>query len=611
MNRCLIGLLLIISACNTEKDLPDKTYVLEVKEQYVSKLNSFLIASQRLLKAIETGDDSLAVRKAFQESRYVYKELEPIAEFYNPDFSKRINGAPVDKSDEADPERVINATGLQVMEEFLYPYYDTANQSELLAEARKVVNFAEVFLRESDALSISDSNVFEALKLELVRIVSLGISGFDSPVALNSIQECKHALLGINKILQVYHPAITDTLRSLNTKSLEDAQNYLNNNQDFNQFNRGEFIVDYLSPIYRQLFVFQKELNISNNELRSPINYDVNELFGKDFFNVGYFAPSTNKYPNKDIQELGEMLFYDPMLSKENDRSCASCHLPQNGFTDGLVKSVGLNGSPISRNSPTIINSGFQQDLFADSRVNALENLVFDVINNQNELHGSIVDVSVLLNENEAYKKRFKEVFNIDSVEVKHVQMALGTYARSVVALDSRFDRYLRGDKSQLTKLEVQGFNLYMGKAKCGTCHFAPLFNGTIPPLYNENESEVIGVPAKADTINAVIDQDSGRYYTYGGNLNLFAFKIPTIRNAELTAPYMHNGVYETLEEVMDFYNRGGGAGIGIDLPHQTLPTDPLSLSEDEIQAIIAFIKTLTDNPGNEYQAEKEIANLD
>lgn len=603
MKRYFIGLMLIVSACSTNIDKKREQVLPLIKNQYVSQLNDFFSTSKELLAAIENGNDSIKIRQAFEKSRYAYKELEIIAEFYNPDFSKRINGAPVDKVDNSDPERILSATGLQVIEEYVYPHFDTGSRSELIAETKKVVNFAEIFARESDALTLSESNVFEALKIEIVRIVSMGISGFDSPVALNSINECKHALIGIGEILKVYYPFVNEELADLNLKTLKDGQAYLSDHNNFNDFNRGEFIVDHLSPLYSQLFSFQEALDIENNTFNAPIDFTANQLFGKSFYNLGYFAPSTNKYPNTQAQELGEMLFYDPLLSKDNDRSCASCHLPQKGFTDGLTKSIGLNGSPVRRNSPTIINSGFQQTLFADSRVAALENLVFDVINNQNELHGSIADVSAILNEDSTYQQKFKKVFNIDSVEVKHVQMALGTYSRSIIGMDSRFDQYLRGDKSQLTEEEVHGFTLYMGKAKCGTCHFAPLFNGTIPPLYDENESEVIGVPAKADTINAMIDQDSGRYYIVGGDLNLFSFKIPTLRNAELTAPYMHNGVYQTLEEVMDFYNRGGGAGIGIDLPHQTLPTDPLNLTEDEIEAVVAFIKTLTDNP--DYQSKQ------
>ena len=134
-----------------------------------------------------------------------------------------------------------------------------------------------------------------------------------------------------------------------------------------------------------------------------------------------------------------------------------------------------------------------------------------------------------------------------------------------------------------------------MGKAKCGTCHFFPVFNGTLPPWYTKAESEIIGVPATASWKNAQIDSDRGRYEINKMNELLYAFKTPTVRNISFTAPYMHNGVYKSLAEVLLFYQRGGGAGIGIPLPHQSLPFDTLALSAGDKDALIAFLSSLSD----------------
>jgi cytochrome c peroxidase len=122
------------------------------------------------------------------------------------------------------------------------------------------------------------------------------------------------------------------------------------------------------------------------------------------------------------------------------------------------------------------------------------------------------------------------------------------------------------------------------------------LFNGNIPPWFTKSESEIIGVPSKAVWKNASIDPDSGRYKINRMEELLFAFKTPTIRNIEKTAPYMHNGVYKTLDEVVEFYHKGGGVGIGINLPFQSLPFDSLSLNQNEKKAIVSFMKSLTDN---------------
>jgi len=180
---------------------------------------------------------------------------------------------------------------------------------------------------------------------------------------------------------------------------------------------------------------------------------------------------------------------------------------------------------------------------------------------------------------------------------------ALGSYVRSLVFLNSRFDQYMRGNKAALTAEEVNGFNLFMGKAKCGTCHYMPLFNGNFPPRFVKTDAEVIGVPATAQALlrgrprgggkGAVIDADPGRFAIVPAESFRHAFKTPTVRNAARTGPYMHNGVFSTLEEVMDFYNKGGGAGLGIKIPNQTLPFDKLDLNENERREIIAFIRSL------------------
>ena len=159
----------------------------------------------------------------------------------------------------------------------------------------------------------------------------------------------------------------------------------------------------------------------------------------------------------------------------------------------------------------------------------------------------------------------------------------------------------MRGDENKLSENEKKGFNLFMGKAKCGTCHFAPLFSGLLPPFFTESESEVLGVPGTNDKKNPTLDNDLGKFLFTKSVIHKNSFKTPTLRNIELTAPYMHNGVYATLEEVMEFYNNGGGNGLKIAPPNQTLPFDKLNLSKKEVSDIIAFMKTLTDTVTQRY----------
>src|SRR5690606_18134453 len=148
-----------------------------------------------------------------------------------------------------------------------------------------------------------------------------------------------------------------------------------------------------------------------------------------------------------------------------------------------------------------------------------------------------------------------------------------------------------QGEEEAMTNDEIDGFNLFMGKAKCATCHFVPLFNGTTPPKYMESETEVIGVPLSIN--DSIIDPDKGWYDIIGIDSYKHAFKIPTVRNIDQTAPYMHNGIYKTLEEVMEFYNNAGAIGLGFELENMTLSADSLQLSDREISNIIKFMGSL------------------
>lgn len=604
-------LVLLFGSCSQQqkKDDPESS-IDKVLGFYVQSVKELQNQTEQLEGLAIQFEDSVAIRNAFQDSRNKYKEIEALFEYYNPELGKKINGPAITKNDIHAPERIIRPTGFQVLEELIFPVFDSASKEEIIQEAKRINTRMKLISRDAEFLQLNNENVFEALKGEFVRVGSLGLSAFDCPVTMNAIPEVGHALIGVKEVLDIYAAQVSEELRNENNLKFEKAFEYLQKNNQFLEFNRLEFITEHLQPLYKQLFIVQEALNIANNTFATPVDYSNSTLFTNDFFEINFFAPNDNKLPNQPAIELGKSLFYDQRLSSDNSRSCATCHNPDKAFTDGLPKSIAVNGSPVKRNSPTLLNAGYQQHQFYDSRVQLLETQIKDVIGNADEMHGDFIHATGKISDESAYKTLTSNAYGTDSITTEEVLKALSSYVRSLASFNSRFDKYLAGDKSQLTSQEIKGFDLYMGKAKCGTCHFTPLFNGTLPPHYMDSESEVIGVPAESVITEATIDQDSGRYYKYGGNYNLFAFKTPTVRNAELTAPYMHNGVYETLDEVMDFYNRGGGAGIGIDLEHQTLPTDPLNLTEEEIQNVIAFIKTLTDNSGTAYSTGKEIAEV-
>jgi cytochrome c peroxidase len=213
-------------------------------------------------------------------------------------------------------------------------------------------------------------------------------------------------------------------------------------------------------------------------------------------------------------------------------------------------------------------------------------------------MHASATAVARQLNDRPAYAARFRRAYPTQEKKIlpRHVLMALASYIRSLTPFNSRFDRYMRGDDTQLSTSQVRGFNLFMGKAKCGTCHFMPVFNGTAGPGFTTTEAEVLGVAADPGRQPLQLDPEPGRYFQSKIRELRHSFKTPTLRNIAKTAPYMHNGAYQTLAEVIDFYDQGGGAGLGLDVDNQTLASEPLHLSKEEKKAIIAFLRALSDN---------------
>ena len=213
---------------------------------------------------------------------------------------------------------------------------------------------------------------------------------------------------------------------------------------------------------------------------------------------------------------------------------------------------------------------------------------------NPNEFHSSLEKMATYVKNTTTYPVLFQKVFQ-ESPSDYNIRMAIAAFILSLNPFDSKFDRNISNKENTLTQSEINGFNLFMGKAKCATCHFAPLFNGTVPGNYRESEIELIGVPQSKSKINPKIDSDLGRYEVFKTENRKYFFKTPTLRNIAKTAPYMHNGVYATLEEVIDFYDTGGGNGLGFQLEFQTLPFDNLQLTPKEKSELIAFLKTLND----------------
>ncbi len=405
------------------------------------------------------------------------------------------------------------------------------------------------------------------------------------------MMECASSLTSLQKVTSYYEHENTQNL----PVKFFNAIKYLNNNQDFNLFDRANFITTYCNPLTKDIADLEETLKIKITRYNRLLNQDATTLFDKNAYNVNAYSPNLSSFITLDKVALGKILFADKNLSGTGTRSCQSCHQPEKAFTDGLVKNTVINSNKVlGRNTPTLINSALQAAQFYDMRVNSLEDQSLDIVQSSVEMHGSMKVSVQRLWADSAYRKMFTEAFpvkNRNNIDTFEVMNAIASYVRSLVSLNSRFDDYMRGNKTAMNAEEIDGFNLFMGKAKCATCHYMPLFNGTFPPRYVKTESEVIGVPPSIQ--NKEIDPDLGRYNSIKTESFRHAFKISTVRNAAATAPYMHNGVFTTLQQVIDFYDRGGGNGSGLKVDNQTLPSDKLNLSTAEKNNVISFIKSL------------------
>ncbi|HSC40589.1 MAG TPA: cytochrome c peroxidase, partial [Chitinophagaceae bacterium] len=439
----------------------------------------------------------------------------------------------------------------------------------------------------------------DAVMEELYRVLALGITGFDSPLAFQSLPEAKASLESVAFVLHACQPAINAagvTGSPTALAQLAQATAYIDTHNSFIRFDRTAFITRFLNPLCSWLGKAIRQMGLPANPAKFTLLKKNSHLF--DARNLRTDAYLRDDTATAAKIALGKKLFYEPGLSANGKRACSGCHQPAKAFTDGLPKALELDGhSLLPRNTPTLWNAALQKNLFYDSRQRFLDRLIMEVMGNEKEMNGSADKAAAKLEGRKDYLALYQKAYPSAGMTMKgeKIANAIAWYVRTLTSYNARFDQYMRGDKSKMNATEISGFNLFMGKAKCATCHYVPFFNGSKPPDYYYQESETIGVPATTDTAYPVLDNDPGRYAILPNDFLQHAFKTPTLRNIALTAPYMHNGVYKTLEEVVEFYNKGGGAGLGLSIPNQTLPSTPLQLSATEKKQLIAFLKTLTD----------------
>lgn len=576
---------------------PEKTPLQKALDLYRKDVTDFVSSMNELVKACESGETK-RLQPAFKQSRAAYKKVEWLAAYYNPFTAKQINGPAIAEVDPSDKSVVIEPEGFQVLEEVIFPVFDTLSKAALVKQAKMLRATAKRLENAASTLETTEAHLLDALRLQIFRMAALGISGFDSPIAKNSLAEAEASLQSIGDNLRLFAQAVSDDESTQKAMDglVAKAAAFLKAPTSFDSFDRMAFITEGLNPLSAGIVFLQKTLKMPFFTEPRALRATATTLFDSGAFNPDFYVPDASAYSNDAKILLGKKLFYDAVLSDRGKRSCASCHKPELAFTDGLKAADVLGGgSRLKRNTPTLINAGLQPFLFYDMRVGFLEDQAAEVVKNKDEMHGDFAKAIGTLKKNTAYTRMFRAAYANREVTETQIKNALASYIRSLTKFSTPFDEYMRGNKSAMTAQQIKGFNLFMGKAKCGTCHFTPLFNGVNPPEFNRVDAEIIGIPATADTLRPLLDSDEGKYRTYKISVQRFAFKTPTLRNVALTAPYMHNGVYLTLEEVMDFYNRGGGKGLGLEVPGQTLSSEKLNLSNDEKKAVLLFLQALTD----------------
>jgi len=286
--------------------------------------------------------------------------------------------------------------------------------------------------------------------------------------------------------------------------------------------------------------------------------------------------------------DLGRYLFFDPILSGDNSISCAKCHQPDKGFTDGLGRSEGVEQSKLPRSAPTLWNTGFLNSFFWDGRAKTLEQQMLGPLYSPDEMNSTQEKILKKLNNIPAYKAMFAIAFPetavSDTINIAQVYHSIAAFESSLISLNSRYDQYAHGYHEALSKTEIEGMNVFRSfVARCAECH--------TPPLFTNQQIAVIGTP---DLDGEAFD--IGAEKTYSESTLRGGFKVPTLRNIEKSAPYMHSGKFKKLRDAVEFYTKGRGHAVpeseNLILHWHIWEPD---LSDKEIDNLVAFLQTLTD----------------
>ncbi len=606
-----IKLTIIIGACTViillaafKQQAPKSAYV----EMYGQLYSKFENSVQKLQQyTLEAHCQSDSIRQLIHQARLDLKSLDFWWRYTDPINYKLINGPlPVEWETEVfekyeKPYKRIGG-GLTLAELAL-------NDGDTAAIAKYIAYIPEGlshFRVDSVAHILSQPDHFAYCnRLFILNLSTIYTTGFECPDQTRILPELYHMVHQVEKITTVYNATYTDKAYSeLYLSLLKSTGDFVKSYADsaYSRFDHFGFVSNYTNPLYGlNADYISKNKPRSNSFMDYSINKEVRSIFDKSLYygqnTKGIFLRISDPMVLKQIEDFGASLFFDPILSGNNQRSCASCHRPDQYFTDtSQATALQFNHSgKLLRNTPSLLNAEYNHLVMQDGQFYSLQDQALAVITNPLEMGCRKEEILKKTMSVKAYAEQLKRLSKLtpqaSQPSIEHILSALTYYYSKHSKVRSRFDMAMELQEDISDDVR-QGFNLFMSKGQCATCHFLPHFNGVKPP-YVGSEFEVLGVPD--DTSFTHFGRDSGRYLVNPAEETAFAFRTGTLRNIAKTAPYMHNGVFNTLQEVMKFYNNGGGKGRGLRIDNQTLGADQLELTDKEIEQIIRFMNSLTE----------------
>lgn len=576
-------------------------------------LSGFRTQQASLLDKINSTDISnpngvTELKQVIESARLKLKPIDFWLRYFEPIAYKKINGPlPVEWENEVfekyEPAYKREGAGLSLAEIYLdqkHPSKDSV--ASLIRASIKAINTftADSITRQLDTFD----HFFLCNRLYLLNLAAIYTTGFECPNNQNILPELKAMLAGVKTIYTAYDLSFPATPLSSDFLALYDRTIDFVAHQPsaYEQFDHFTFIKDYINPLFA---INQKLITrygvMSNNFNDYTLTNTATSIFDKSLYTPqntrGIYSLIDDTAVLSEIKAVGKMLFYDPILSGNNARSCVSCHKPKEYFTDtSFATSLQFNRTErLPRNTPSLINVIYNHLIMLDGKLFSLQSQGKVVMKNPIEMGGDEKDILRKVLSCKDYKKAFKKFLSYTPEEHEitfdHIISAVTLYYRGFSDYYSPFDDAMDHNRP-VARETIDGFNLFMGKARCATCHYVPQFNG-VPPPYIGSEFEVIGVPA--DTNYTRISDDKGRYFVNPAPETMHAFRTATVRNAEHTMPYMHNGVFRSINDVISFYDAGGGGGRNLSVPNQTLPTDSLKLTVSEKNELISFIHSLNE----------------